>query len=736
MALISLDGQVVPPDTLTFPRTRSFLTALQAVDIRFVTAVSAIRLRNGREAVVLNVEIELGQEPTIALQRIETIAVVFSESDASYPEVLSLRDDFPQVPHLNCTDEDYPKSLCLYEDSWAEVKLRWTPSSFVQRIRDWFALTAEGKLHGEDQPLEPILAGGGWRLVLPSDLFDSPPSSTPEPLIVSRTTEDEQNAVLIAHRPGPHSPPPRFLATTIQTDAQQHGVVRKRPRTLSDLATVVKSCGCDLPRELRSRLLAWDRKAVRHLHLLLVIYFPKTRDVGGRVESRDIWSFALEGSIETLGEKLGIWAVENGQIGQLLAPDLSKTGADVLVQVLNTSFALSRAQAALMNGVSPSTIAITAIGAGALGSQAIPKLIQSGFGQWVVIDDDQLLPHNVARHQFSSSLVGQYKAEILATLGNDYLEGEPAAKSIIANVLTPGKKTDDVEQALTNAEVILDFSASVAVGRHLSSFPKATGRRVSVFLNSSGTDLVVLAEDAGRKVRLDYLEMVYYAAVASTPSLSRHLSRGEQRVRYARSCRDLTSTVPEDLVGLHSSIASRAIRELLSSENAAVKIWRAEPDLTVSSISVDLPNRLEVAKKSWQIVTTSSLVEKMRALRSAKLPNETGGVFIGHFDSVSAIAYIVDTIPAPPDSKEYPAHYIRGSVGLKAEVQRIESATATMLHYVGEWHSHPNGFSTHPSDDDRKVFAWLSASMQLDGYPGLMAIVGENNEEWFVENME
>ena len=58
-----------------------------------------------------------------------------------------------------------------------------------------------------------------------------------------------------------------------------------------------------------------------------------------------------------------------------------------------------------------------------------------------------------------------------------------------------------------------------------------------------------------------------------------------------------------------------------------------------------------------------------------------------------------------------------------------------MLHYVGEWHSHPDGYSCMPSGDDQKVFEWLTGWMQLDGYPGLMLIAGEQEEVWFVGAM-
>ncbi len=31
----------------------------------------------------------------------------------------------------------------------------------------------------------------------------------------------------------------------------------------------------------------------RQAHLIVIAYFPKTRDIGGLVEAHDVWSFAV-----------------------------------------------------------------------------------------------------------------------------------------------------------------------------------------------------------------------------------------------------------------------------------------------------------------------------------------------------------------------------------------------------------------------------------------------------------
>jgi integrative and conjugative element protein (TIGR02256 family) len=118
------------------------------------------------------------------------------------------------------------------------------------------------------------------------------------------------------------------------------------------------------------------------------------------------------------------------------------------------------------------------------------------------------------------------------------------------------------------------------------------------------------------------------------------------------------------------------------------------------------------------------------------LPNETGGVLIGSFDQENRIAYLVDIIPSPPDSVEWPILYIRGCGGLEEEVTRIRARTDDQLQYVGEWHSHPDGRNTEPSEDDKKVFGWLAENAARDSNPPVMVIVGQKETRIFFASIE
>jgi hypothetical protein len=123
------------------------------------------------ETIVFETEVQLSQLILNEIQKIERIAVTFRVEDKKYPRIFALREDFPDVMHLNLEPFEIPRSICLYEEPYPDVKLRWTAISFIERIRQWLADTATGTLHRADQSLEPLLIGNYTPLILPSVFF-------------------------------------------------------------------------------------------------------------------------------------------------------------------------------------------------------------------------------------------------------------------------------------------------------------------------------------------------------------------------------------------------------------------------------------------------------------------------------------------------------------------------------------------------------------------------------------
>ena len=133
-----------------------------------------------------------------------------------------------------------------------------------------------------------------------------------------------------------------------------------------------------------------------------------------------------------------------------------------------------------------------------------------------------------------------------------------------------------------------------------------------------------------------------------------------------------------------------------------------------------------------RLVTDRVFLSAVRAERQRKLPRETGGVLLGSWDLQRGIVYVVAMIPSPDDSEERPTSYIRGCRGLESAVSDAVAETGGQLQYLGEWHSHPDGHSAEPSEDDCKLFDWVREYTTQDGYPPVMFIVGEKESRWLV----
>lgn len=739
---LPIEGILIPPDSLSLKRAKLLAELAASRSLPYVSLVDCFRLTQAGvscEVVVVDVTVERPQRPLHDIRHQERVALVFEEADRSLPEVLALRRDFPWVPHLNLRWEEFPRSLCLYDRPWSELSSRWTPAVFIERIRFWLAATARGELHQDDQPLEPLLLHHGTAIVLPADIYADLEADTPIRLDLMLAHDSKTCNTLIAKRPPADSKKIwiglKCIATTLVAQPQVHGLVRRTPRNLGELHSFLESGGIDLIGALRERLPNWSAPKLLDAKLAVIVALPLSRAAGGAVERWTFWVFATLKTIGEVGTDIGLWTVVNEQVGLLLRPDETRRGEQVPIEVLSPYVEFSPVAAASANAIPPVPLKTVAVGAGALGSQVIVTLARMGFGRWTVVDEDDLLPHNLARHALHGGYVGEAKAIGMAHLLNQIYEG--AATAIVADIQAPGDQTEALKQACAEAKLILDISASAPVSRHLAIDVTSAARRVSVFLNPQGTDLVVLAEDQDRELTLDRLEMQYYRDVNSEPSLAAHLIANPGKLRYGSSCRDVSTTMSTAKVSMHAALAAELVQAAVAAKDASMTVVRSQREsLSVTPIAIEPERAIEQQIGLWKLILDGKLLRRLAALRESKLPNETGGVLIGHYDLDRQILYVVDTIPSPPDSAEWPTLYIRGSEGLLAEIRGVSDRTGGQLEYVGEWHSHPDGCPTLPSNDDLLVFTWLTEHMAVAGLPALMAIVGQHgSSSWYVGEM-
>src|SRR5690606_6065821 len=97
--------------------------------------------------------------------------------------------------------------------------------------------------------------------------------------------------------------------------------------------------------------------------------------------------------------------------------------------------------------------------------------------------------------------------------------------------------SDTLVQALQQADIIIDASASVPVSRWLSDRPEQA-RGMCAFFTPDGRSAILMAEAADRSMTLRDLEAVYLREILANPKLNDHLRPGQQ-MRYTGACRAL-----------------------------------------------------------------------------------------------------------------------------------------------------------------------------------------------------
>lgn len=734
-------GDVVLVDDLKLPRAKQVCAYVLSGANPYVRLVEATRAEKNvtLETVVIDVKVDRPARVVNEILYEERISIVFDSEDRTHPEVWALRSDFPRVPHTNLRPFERPKSLCLYERSFDDVRHIWTPESFISRIGEWLSKSALGLLHDDDQALEPFLALDADKILVPPSIYSAKgmastffeisirKAGSKETYVVSEITE-EQAAKEKRYLP--------LVGVAFVTPPVTHGFINHTPQSFGALCELLRPSGFDLLLELRGQLKARQTsgnmtEALFHSRLVILLSIPHRRTDQEEPESSQPWAFAFHSDVRTLGAELGVWSIAPGQSkfpGILLEIDESKNAANELIKIMVPLSDLTPENAAKMTDAAVSDFKGIFIGVGALGGYISINLIKTGFGKWTVIDGDILLPHNSARHVLPSQLAGYAKSEALAHEANRQFPNEDRVSYLIEDILNPSRLSD-LKAAMTDSELIIDCTASIPVARLIErEYRDACSRRASVFLSPSGNDLVILAESKDRKIRLDSLEMQYLRAVNQLDELTDHLLKDGERIRYARTCADVSSTISNDTVVLHSAIAARQIRRLKDSERAMITIWRADPEnLSVNVVSVPVENTIVFKKDEWTVVTDTGLLAQLQKQRTSKLPSETGGSLVGSFDLTTKTIYVVDSLPTPSDSVEGRANFIRGEAGNLEALQNVHDRTSGQITYIGEWHSHPAGSSTRPSRDDIILFSALESRMHPAGLPAVMLIIGDDS---------
>jgi hypothetical protein len=721
------------PNGLTSAQACAFTEAIGRGTIPGVRLIE-FRRDDSHEAVHIEIDVERPQDLAYPIRATEPLAIVFGLTDGQ-PRVLALREDFPDTPHQNWTPEGTPCSLCIDDRPWAEAKLTLTPVDLVRRIQLWLAKAARGELHDPAQPLDPLFFRSWLSLVIPSSVFATSDGETAE--LVGFTRQDNPSLILTSRVPAAGKAGPQgahFLVLPFQAAPQGMARLRHAPTTLAGLHTELERCGTDLMKELKARLTAWagvKEDDLRRLNsrLVILVIFPVQEGADRSVN--DLRAFVTPDTAGDIGIALGSLLKHATQVGgrEMYTVAIGRSAASrpdqIVVDAAEVHFALNRDLAAAVAGREADRRQAVLVGAGALGSQIGIDLVREGALSWTIIDQDCLLPHNLARHALLTADTGAPKAFALARqMGALIDETFNAARCDVTNV--GPEFAEQISAYFAAAEIIIDASASVAVSRFLSDMLGASARRLCTFFNPAGNAVVLLAENADRSITLRDLEAQYHDLLLSNPVLADHLKTNQPGVRYSGSCRALTSRIPATRAALLSALAARGISDGLRDDSSTIRIWTTTEEGEVRLIQRPGVSVTRVQLGSWSVTYDGELLRALSEHRARRLPNETGGVLLGIIDVSRRSIHVAHALPQPGDSRGSVTGFERGVVGLVDTVTDVAKSSLHQLRYVGEWHSHPAGSTVLPSHIDLGQLAWLASELDAEGVPALMAIAGDD----------
>ncbi|MBR1175384.1 ThiF family adenylyltransferase [Bradyrhizobium sp. KB893862 SZCCT0404] len=728
-------GEAIEPEDLSGSMAIRFRDFPANEAEGFATITGARRSGSNAEGELLIIQVRTNrpQRPAYPLRREEPVGILFTTDGSFAPSVLALRPDFPDTPHQNWVPEGIPSSLCVDDRPWQEARPLYTPAELLHRIIKWFERAGRGGLHDLSQPPDPFFMREGYHLIIPRNAFDG---GTKELIAF---THDPQNPVVVTLRePRPHElqqlQTGTFMVIALALEPRAMSRMRRAPGNLHSLMQELTARGVDLAEVLKARISAWST-AGNHTNfetrIGLLLRMPIIGADGNPTSESDDVAFLTVATLGEIGVALGLLGRSpeghGARYARLFAPaeldEQALAGMIVLVTAGHLEFDQRRALD-LAGSFIDAPRRIVQIGAGAIGSMVADTLARQGFGlHWTFIDPDYLLPHNLARHELTITDIGMPKAQSLARRLTQ-LRTDLRADAIIANVLKPGDRADDVATVLQAADLVIDAAASVPVARWLSD-QTTSARRTSVFFNPAGTAVVMLMEGQDRAIDLRHLEASYYGDVLNVPELDDHLSQSVDAVPYAGACRAVTNRIPAARAQILAGLASAAVMEAVGKPESDLQVWSLSKEGSVAVHQGHVGDVRTQPILGWTITLPSSLEAKILKMRTAGLPAETGGVLFGVVDLVVSRIDIIDAWPAPPDSAASGTEFKRGTKGLRQGVEAAIAQTLDQVRYVGEWHSHPRRARTDPSGKDLLQLGWLAATLSMDGCPGVMLIAGD-----------
>lgn len=716
----------------------------------------------GRVRIGFRVWTERRLEPgPTPIEDVEPITLIYGSANAvglNAPAVWSDRADFPRdIGHINPTPPGHPASLCLARAGLQPIYDRYGVDGVLDRLMTWLHDAKTGQLMqdgwepvpmGEDQDVrggffsigffqELALnqdAGVGWRCgvarLLSEDLGGKVVFLSPE-LDLSDDARVQAACKQVQERPkdkGVAAYIPWVFAWSDRAapiERQLFGVWNN----YGEVEAGLKGTGIEaqLPAAIMNAVLRLTNPTApggRPVGLLLGVWRPVPI-------SDQVFGMAHAAQARRLEIRAYLLHCEEH-------PKNPIDPAVKVRQLLGLQIP-SREMLAFTSGVSADA-PVALLGYGALGSCIADFLLRAGIPKIAAVDNEDLAPHNLARHNATVENLYARKAAHLGWLagkitfpGGD-IEGAPIDCDVT------GLSDEKIATIAGRYPLLIDATASEQVRRRLSAaaLPAAARLvRAEIFDGGRlGALFVTGGENGPNLIDLYYalcLRAVEDKAVEAWLRSERAAGASSEELMVGMGCASATTRMPKYMVAQHASAFMPAIMAAANGKaDTGIGINPLGPDgapagwcwfnyggpVTVLR-GADAPG--------WAVRLSPDAAGRLAELRIAHGNDETGGYLYGGYDFVLTQIYVVAVSDVPPGTRQSPAAIDLGPAGRTPLERRIDRRAGGKLARVGTWHSHPRS-GPDMSRKDRRTMERFRDEDRENGVPTLLVIASPEGD--------
>lgn len=645
-------------------------------------------------AVTIHIKVDLPQGgPVCDVNPIEPVGLVLWPSFPYLKPLVLLRYDFPAVPHLG-TRKDRYRGMCLTRQDPSDWWTGKTLIDLAKAVYDWLCDAAAGILVKEDDPFEPLIASGTVPVILDVALARSQclknNGTWKTASKIKSVKGGEGTLFMVGKGDDVHT-------HIFYQDVEQSSLWIDPPGTVGEMVSMADSVGFDI-----EQLNYWMSKS--KTHSLFIFGIKRPCGVLGKSGAEEWVAFEFKRHKST--ERCA-WEIE----------------AHLVLETF------SKEQAAITSGIDHSVNNSIVLGCGAIGSEVCESLIRSGVTNITAVDNDILVPHNLARHTLDANDIGEYKAASLATKLNG-LFSSTVFNAVCEDFL--GFDESKLGEITSKTCCLIDCTASIAVQCHLSDIAPSNLPVLCCYQINSGGGTVLLYTPDNSKIRLDMLETIFVTELRNNKSVSTWLSEAGKTIPLGGGCRSISSIINGGVIKFGAGWIADWVSKAISKNS-----WPQKAFITMlehQGIFNELKKHMiegEATKSvcgQWTTLIADKVSQQINEYALQAAPNETGGILIGRIDKQRKIAYITEAWQAPKDSVATNTGFSRGLAGLQAEVAMLEKDTEEYLTYVGEWHSHPPNHSTQLSATDSVTAKRMANELEADNIPAVCLIT--NGHDW------